>query len=50
MPTIVIDGILTFVSRINFMLSQFEHKKKFIALGPDKRGHKPDWTRVFGML
>ena len=32
MPTIV--GILTFMSRVNFVLSLVEHKKSFITLGP----------------
>ena len=32
MPTIV--GILTFTSRIYFMLSQVEHEKSFINSGP----------------
>ena len=32
MPTIV--GILTFMSRKNFMLSQVEHKKSFTTSGP----------------
>ena len=32
MPTIV--GILTFMSRINFVLSGVEHEKSFIASGP----------------
>ena len=32
MPTIV--GILTFMSRINFVLSRVEHGKSFITLGP----------------
>ena len=32
MPTIV--GILTFMSRINFMLSSVEYEKHFIASGP----------------
>ena len=32
MPTIV--GILTFMSRKNFMLNRVEHKKSFITLGP----------------
>ena len=32
MPTIV--GILTFMSRINFVLSRVEHEKSFITLGP----------------
>ena len=32
MPTIV--GILTFMSRINFMLSRVEHENSFITLGP----------------
>ena len=32
MPTIV--GILTFMSRKNFMLSSVEHEKSFITLGP----------------
>ena len=35
MPTIV--GILTFISRINFVLSYAEHGKSFITSGP---GHK----------
>ena len=33
MPTIV--GILTFMSRINLLISWVEHKKGFISLGPD---------------
>ena len=32
MPTIV--GILTFMSRINFVLTWAEHGKSFITLGP----------------
>ena len=32
MPIIV--GILTFICRINFMLSQVEHGKSFITSGP----------------
>ena len=32
MPTIV--GILTFMSRINFLLSLVEHEKSFITSGP----------------
>ena len=32
MQTIV--GILTFMSRINFVLSRVEHEKSFITLGP----------------
>ena len=32
MPTIV--GILTFVSRKNFMLNSVEHEKSFITSGP----------------
>ena len=35
MPTNV--GILTFMSRKNFMLSQVEHGKTFITSGPDCR-------------
>ena len=40
MPTIVgiltpIIGILTFMSRINFVLSCIEHGKSFITSGPD---------------
>ena len=35
MPTIV--GILTFMSRKNFVLSLVEHEKSFINSGPDKR-------------
>ena len=34
MPTTV--GILTFMSRINFVLSCVEHEKSFITLGPDQ--------------
>ena len=34
MPTIV--GILTFMSRKNFVLRLVEHGKSFITLGPDK--------------
>ena len=33
LPSIV--GILTFMSRINFVLSRVEHGKRFITLGPD---------------
>ena len=33
MPTIV--GILTFMSRINFVLSWVEYEKSFITSGPD---------------
>ena len=33
MPTIV--GILTLMSRINFVLSGVEHEKSFITSGPD---------------
>ena len=32
MPTLV--GILTFMSRINFVLSRVEYEKSFITLGP----------------
>ena len=32
MPTIV--GILSFMSRKNFMLSRVEHEKSFITVGP----------------
>ena len=32
MPTIV--GILTFMSRINFLLSYVEHEKRLITSGP----------------
>ena len=35
MPTIV--GILTFMSRKNFMLNLVEHKKSFITSGPGFR-------------
>ena len=34
MPTIV--GILTFINRINFVLSKVEHGKSFITSGPDR--------------
>ena len=37
MPTV--DGILTFLSMINFMLNLDEHEKSFIPLGPDKRAY-----------
>ena len=37
MPTIV--GILTFISRINFMLSWVEHEKKIITSVPDLGTH-----------
>ena len=37
MPTIV--GILTFMSRKNFMLNCVEHEKRFIISGPDFSGH-----------
>ena len=36
MPTIV--GILTFLSRKNFIFSSFEHIKSFITFGPDCKG------------
>ena len=35
MPTIV--GILTFMSRVNFVLSLVEHEKSFITLGPGSK-------------
>ena len=35
MPTIV--GILTLMSRKNFMLSRVEHEKSFITLGPGEQ-------------
>ena len=35
MPRIV--GILTFMSRKNFVLSRVEHEKSFITSGPGKR-------------
>ena len=35
MPTIV--GILTFMSRKNFMLNSVEHEKSFTTSGPDHR-------------
>ena len=38
MPTIV--GILTFMSRIKFVLSCDEHEKSFITSGPDVRNPK----------
>ena len=38
MTTIV--GILTFMSRINFMLSRVEYEKSFITLGPDQTASK----------
>ena len=34
MPTFV--GILTIMSRINFLLSRVEHEKSFITPGPDQ--------------
>ena len=37
MPMIV--GILTFMSRINFMFSLVEHGKSFITSGPDHDPH-----------
>ena len=36
-PTIV--GILTFMSRINFVLSLVEHEKGFITSGPGRTEH-----------
>ena len=32
---LTIVGILTFMSRVNFVLSRVEHEKSFIILGPD---------------
>ena len=37
MPTIV--GILTFISRKNFMLNSVEHEKSFITSGPGLAHH-----------
>ena len=37
MSTIV--GILTFMSRINVVLSLVEHEKRFITWGPEKVNH-----------
>ena len=39
MPTIV--GILTIMSRKNFMLNSVEHEKSFITSGPDYVGAVP---------
>ena len=39
MPTIV--GILTFMSRINFVLSSVEHGKSFITSVPGQAGEGP---------
>ena len=38
MPTIV--GILTFMSRINFVLSRVEHEKSFITSGPELKAQE----------
>ena len=38
MPTIV--GILTFMSRKNYILSRAEHKKSFITSGPGLTSHQ----------
>ena len=40
MPTIV--GILTFMSRINFMLSWVEHEQSFITSGQERQNVGPD--------
>ena len=45
MPTIV--GILTLMSRINFILSQVEHEKKFYNIGP---GLICWWFKLFEFL
>ena len=45
MPTIV--GILTFMSRINFVLSLVEHGKSFITSGPDWADAKADLSICF---
>ena len=37
MPTVV--GILTFMSRINFVLSLVEHRESFITSGPGETVH-----------
>ena len=42
MPTIF--GILTFMSRINSMLSGDEHEKSFITSGPDQTVHSGSAT------
>ena len=47
MPTIV--GILTFMSRKNFMLNRVEHEKSFITSGPElyiKKGVMDGWMDV----
>ena len=36
-----IFGILTFMGRINFMLSKIEHEKSFITLGPGVSSMSP---------
>ena len=41
MPTIV--GILTFMSRINFVLSFVEHGKSFITSGPGPKKAEHMW-------
>ena len=45
MPTIV--GILSFMNRINFMLSWVEHEKSFITLRPDLDPKLFDTLMVF---
>ena len=45
MPTIV--GILTFMSRINFVLSWVEHEKGFITLGPDWQTYLCMYTKIW---
>ena len=45
MPTNV--GILTFMSRIYFMLSWVEHEKSFITPGSDVSVRKYGWTIFF---
>ena len=44
MPTI--EGILTFMIRINFSLSQAEHEKCFITLGPGRDISMSGWYFV----
>ena len=45
MPTIV--GILTFMSRINFVLSRVEHKESFITSGPGPISTRTDVTENY---
>ena len=44
---LTVDGISTFMSRKNFMLSLAEHEKRFITSGPDCRAEEISTFKLY---